>query len=95
MTQQRDNSGILFRNDRKETERHPDYTGSATINGVELRLSAWIKTSAKGTKFMSLAFSEPRGDAREKPAQSTDAAPKSAGGGKDLDDDIPFNCPRD
>lgn len=89
MTQQRDMSGILFKNDRKETTKHPDYTGSATINGVELRLSAWIKTSAKGTKFMSLAFSEPRGDAREKPAET----PKSTGGGKDFDDEIPFNVP--
>ena len=87
MTEQRNNSGVLFKNDRKESDRHPDYTGKALINGVELRLSAWIKTGAKG-KFMSLAFSEPRGDAREKPVD----APKQTGGGKDFDDDseIPF-----
>jgi len=37
-----DNSGALFRNDRKETDKQPDYTGEARIEGVEYRLSAWL-----------------------------------------------------
>jgi hypothetical protein len=47
--------GVLFKNDRKEKDTHPDYKGSAEIEGVEYWLSAWIKTSTKG-KFMSLSF---------------------------------------
>ena len=45
------NTGAIFKNDRKETDRHPDYNGSCEINGVEMWMSAWIKTSKNGKKF--------------------------------------------
>jgi hypothetical protein len=57
--EQRDMSGVLFKNTDKKTEKHPDYQGEAYVNGTQYRLAAWIKTGKKG-KFMSLAFSIPR-----------------------------------
>lgn len=53
--EQRELSGILFKNDKKEMPNHADYKGSATIGKTNYWLSAWIKDGAKG-KFMSLAF---------------------------------------
>jgi hypothetical protein len=57
MTKEYDNTdrGVLFKNDRKEQDNHPDYKGSLNVNGVEFWLSAWIKEGAKG-KFMSLSI---------------------------------------
>jgi hypothetical protein len=49
------NSGVLFRNDKKETENQPDYTGSwEDENGREMWLSAWLRESKNGTKFFSI-----------------------------------------
>lgn len=56
MTREYDNTdrGVLFKNDRKEQDNHPDYKGSLNVGGVEFWLSAWIKQGEKG-KFMSLS----------------------------------------
>jgi hypothetical protein len=48
------NRGVLFKNDRKDTDNHPDYKGSININGEEFWLSSWIKEGKTG-KFMSLS----------------------------------------
>ena len=52
--EQKDNTGALFRNDRKEGENHPDYNGSITVDGVEHWLNGWLKTSQAGKKSLSL-----------------------------------------
>lgn len=53
--QQRDNTGTLFRNERRENDNHPNARGAAIIDGVEYEVSAWTKQGQKGA-FQSLAF---------------------------------------
>ena len=53
--QQKDNSGSLFKNERREKDTHPHATGTALIDGVEYWVSAWTKEGKKG-KFQSLSF---------------------------------------
>jgi hypothetical protein len=61
MSQQYDrtNTGALFENDRKTTDKHPDLNGSININGVEHWLSGWWKEGSKG-QFLSLSIGKPK-----------------------------------
>lgn len=52
------NSGALFKNDKEGNEKRPDYRGTLDVDGVEYELSAWLRTSKKGVKFMSLKVRE-------------------------------------
>jgi hypothetical protein len=79
--EQRDNSGALFPNDRKEQDNHPDRTGTAMIGGVEYWVSGWIKDGAKG-KFLSMSF-------KPKDAKPKQDKPRGAGQAM-VDDQIPF-----
>lgn len=85
--EQRDNSGSLFKNDRKEKESHPDYKGTAMIDGKMYWLSAWLKTGNNGSKFFSFAF-KPKDDQRAFDCEKR--PPAAAMAGTDMDDDIPF-----
>jgi single-stranded DNA-binding protein len=82
-TNQRDNSGVMFKNDKREKESHPHYKGNIRVNGQEYWLSAWIKEGKNG-KFMGLALSP-----KEEQGQAPQA--KSSKKIEDMDDDIPFN----
>ncbi len=55
--EKKDNSGALFKNDKKESDSHPDYKGSAMIDGSEYWVNGWINTSKAGTKYMKFSYS--------------------------------------
>jgi len=78
--------GALFRNNEKTEEAHPDYRGNMTTDdGPEYWLSAWLKTSKAGVKYMAL---------RIKPKNTNAAQSKKAAGGGSapFDDAIPFGA---
>jgi hypothetical protein len=52
--EQKPNTGVLFKNNKKETDRHPDYTGNILLSDGEYMVSAWVKDGKSG-KFFSLS----------------------------------------
>ncbi len=49
--------GVLFTNDRRETDGHPHYQGNCEVEGVSYWLSGWIQQPKKGgDDFVSLAL---------------------------------------
>jgi len=80
-----ENSFVLFTNNKKEKETQPDYNGKITLaDGTELRLAAWLKTSASGNKFLSGKVSEFQD---QEPTKKVEVKTATL---EDLDGDLPF-----
>lgn len=73
----RDNSGVLFHQKEKKSEKAPDYSGEAMVNGEKMKIAGWRKTSSKGTVYLSLSFQ----------------SPENAVARKKLEDDLPEDLP--
>jgi uncharacterized protein (DUF736 family) len=89
--EQKDNSGSLFVNNEKASEKHPDFRGRAMIGGENYFVSVWQKKSQKGTEWMSLSFTKET-DAKAKGVkQANKALETNADNFDDFgDDSIPF-----
>jgi uncharacterized protein (DUF736 family) len=83
--------GALFTNERKTSDKHPDYRGNLEIDRdllkimveqakagekINMDLAGWKKTSKSGSTFLSLKADKPYKKAEQKPAP--------------IDDEIPF-----
>ena len=52
------NTAVIFKNNKKENEKHPDYRGTINVDGKELEISLWVKEGKAG-KFFSGKIKEP------------------------------------
>lgn len=79
----KDNSGVLFPNRKKTSDKHPNLKGTALIEGVEYWVSGWVNKDSNQQKYISLKF-QLKGEGKSKVQQKLDKA------NKELDDNIPF-----
>jgi hypothetical protein len=78
--EQKDNSGSVWVNDRKDQDTHPDRTGSARIDGTDYWVNGWLRKTKDGKPYLSLSFKAKQ----DKPVASK--KPRA----DDLNDAIPF-----
>jgi uncharacterized protein (DUF736 family) len=91
--EKRDMSGALFKNDRKETENHPDYTGDVLVNGTSFWINGWKKQDRNGNSFLSLSFKpkdQMRPASKSAPASPGKTADDPRTVRRELDDDLVF-----
>ena len=85
MAEQKDNSGVLFKNEKKTSDKAPDYSGSVVVDGKEKKIAAWVNKGKDGGKsYFSLKFEEP-----QQKSGSGGFTSKSKSSASD-DDDLPF-----
>ena len=77
------NRGAIWTNEKKATEKHPDFTGSLNVEGKEYWVSAW-RGDGSNPKSPKLSFSVNAKDAM--PAKASKPAPA-------FDDDLDLSSP--
>jgi hypothetical protein len=78
--EQKDFSGSIFVNDRKDQDTHPDRTGSAKIGGMDYFVNGWLRKTKDDKPYLSLSF-KPKQD--KPPASNKSRA-------DDFEDAVPF-----
>jgi hypothetical protein len=83
------NRGSIWKNDKKEKDTHPDFTGSLNVDGREFWVSAWKRKEGASPKAPALSFSvKPKDEPHERrPVEDVRGGSKP----RDMDDEIPFN----
>lgn len=84
------NSGILSRNERKEQDNHPDFTGVINVNGVDYWLSGWTKEGKEGSKMQGRKFFSLSVKPKDAPREAAKPIPAPSSNFDDMDSDIPF-----
>ena len=73
------NTGAIWGNKDRKTDKHPTHTGSLNVEGVEYWVSAWVGDKSKNQPALSFKI-------QKKEAKQVKSAPK-----QEIDNsDIPF-----
>ena len=80
------NRGILSKNDRREKDTQPEYTGTLNVEGVDYWVNGWVKERKDGSgKFFSLSVK-----LKEQTKGPSKAAYSDRPLSEALDDTVPF-----
>ena len=79
------NRGSIWKNEDRKSDTHPQFKGSAEVNGVEYWVSGWLRKPDANPKAPAMSFSF-----TAKEVQSAPKPVQSANSGFDEGEDIPF-----
>lgn len=82
------NRGSIWKNAKKETEKHPDFTGDLNVNGTMFWVSAWKRKEGASDKAPALSFQIKPKEAQEPKKPSRDEFKEAAK--KEFESDLPF-----
>jgi hypothetical protein len=96
-----ENRGSIWKNEKKDKDTHPDFTGSLNVNGQDYWVSAWKRKEGANPKAPALSFTvKPKEEQqsisqRAMPKQNSYASATGrqdpiSSGSDDMDDRIPF-----
>jgi hypothetical protein len=80
--EQKDNTFSAFKNQRKETDNHPELTGTLIVGGKHHWMNVWLKKDKNGNLYIS-------GSVKEKEAEYAKAK-EAVQNTPDPSDEIPF-----
>jgi hypothetical protein len=80
------NRGSIWKNEDRKSETHPQFKGSAEVNGVEYWVSGWLRKADANPKAPAMSFSF-----QAKEQQSAPKPAQAPANDFDSGEDIPFN----
>lgn len=83
------NRGAMWRNQNKQSDTHPDLSGSINIEGVEYWISGWTKKENSSPNAPVVSISIRPKEQGVQPRNNTQAA-APANNTVDFESDIPF-----
>lgn len=90
----KENTGIMFNNKQwTEGSNKPRVRGEINVGGKIMEIAMWVKKSANGNTYYSLALKDAQSKEIEKQKEVYKAVDsvKPINSYPDMDDDIPFN----
>ena len=79
------NRGSIWKNEDRKSDSHPQFKGSAEVNGVEYWVSGWLRKEGANPKAPAMSFSFTAKEQQSAPKPT----PSPSIGNDDLED-IPF-----
>ena len=80
------NRGALWNNDRKQSDKHPDLSGSIMIDGKEYWVSGWKKKQGQGDRAPVVSLSVRPKDYKDSQPTGSPASNTA----QNIDDEIPW-----
>ena len=88
------NSGIMYRNENRKTDKHPEFTGSINVDGVDYWLSGWVNEGKQGGKMEGKKYFSLKLNPKEQRAPASGGSTYQSRSGSyasdDFEGDIPF-----